>query len=85
MKTLLRTICITSIYILFTSSLVLSQGNLVLIDSQSSDWINTNIHINVGDTVIWVNNDDWEGINTKHFVAAHTNEFRSGILYRDDT
>ncbi len=38
-----------------------------------------------GDTVVWDNQDDWEGDEeTKHYLAAHSNEFRSSVLYKGD-
>lgn len=38
-----------------------------------------------GDTVVWDNQDDWEGDEeTKHYLAAHSNEFRSPVLYKGD-
>ena len=39
--------------------------------------------INKGDTVIWKHQDEWND-NTKHYLAAHTNEFRSPIFYYGD-
>jgi len=43
------------------------------------------IIIKKGDTVIWENKDQYETEGqTKHLVAAHDNEFRSGILVFGD-
>ena len=36
--------------------------------------------IQKGDTVIWKHEDTWDD-TTKHYLAAHTNEFRSPIFY----
>lgn len=42
--------------------------------------------IKKGDTVIWNHKDKWEKDDeTKHYLAAHTNEFRTPILYYGDT
>jgi plastocyanin len=44
------------------------------------------LEIKKGDTVIWEHNDDWESDGpTKHYFAAHSNEFRTPILYKGDT
>lgn len=41
--------------------------------------------IREGDTVVWKHEDEWErNGETKHYLAAHTNEFRSPILYYGD-
>ena len=50
MKILIRISLIWTL-IIFGSSILLSQGTMVLIDSQSSDWIDTSIPINAGDTI----------------------------------
>ena len=39
-----------------------------------------------GDTVIWKHEDTWEQEgSTRHYLAAHSNEFRSPILFYGDT
>ena len=41
--------------------------------------------IQKGDTVIWDHQDEWEEDDlTKHYLAAHSNEFRSPIFYKGD-
>lgn len=43
------------------------------------------LSIRRGDTVIWEHEDEWEKDGeTKHYLAAHTNEFRSPVLYYGD-
>ncbi len=42
--------------------------------------------IKKGDTVVWEHEDTWEDEgSTRHYIAAHTNEFRSSILFYGDT
>lgn len=42
--------------------------------------------IKKGNTVVWKHEDEWEkDEKTKHYLAAHTNEFRSPVLYYGDT
>lgn len=42
--------------------------------------------IEKGDTVVWKHEDKWEkNEETKHYLAAHSNEFRSPILYYGST
>lgn len=42
--------------------------------------------IKKGDTVIWKHEDTWEeDEETRHYLAAHSNEFRTPILYYGDT
>ncbi len=36
--------------------------------------------IKKGDTVVWKHEDKWED-NTQHYLAAHSNEFRSPLFY----
>ncbi|MBW2975308.1 hypothetical protein KY366_06325, partial [Candidatus Woesearchaeota archaeon] len=41
--------------------------------------------IKKGDTVQWKNEDTWEGDEeTDHYLAAHTNEFRTPVLHYGD-
>jgi len=42
--------------------------------------------IQQGDTIVWNHEDEWEeeGV-TKHYIAAHNNEFRSSIFYYGET
>ena len=42
--------------------------------------------IKKGDIVVWKHEDEWEeDEETKHYLAAHSNEFRTPILYNGDT
>ncbi len=42
--------------------------------------------IKKGETVIWKHEDTWESDeSTKHYIAAHSNEFRSPIFYYGET
>jgi len=42
--------------------------------------------IKKGDIVVWKHEDTWEkDESTRHYLAAHTNEFRSPILFYEDT
>lgn len=44
------------------------------------------LNISVGDTVVWKDEDEWEKEGeTKHYLVAHSNEFRSPHLYYGDT
>ncbi|HZX44293.1 MAG TPA: hypothetical protein VFF28_01280 [Candidatus Nanoarchaeia archaeon] len=40
--------------------------------------------INKGDTVIWKHEDRWE-TDTKHYLTAHSNEFRSPVMKYGET
>jgi len=41
--------------------------------------------IKKGNTVIWEHQDEWEEDDeTRHYLAAHSNEFRTPILYKGD-
>ncbi|MBW2989404.1 hypothetical protein KY358_03740 [Candidatus Woesearchaeota archaeon] len=43
------------------------------------------IMIKQGDTVVWKHEDEWEEEGeTRHYIAAHSNVFRSPILYYGD-
>lgn len=42
--------------------------------------------IKKGDKVVWKHEDEWEEEGeTRHYLAAHNNEFRTPILYYGDT
>jgi plastocyanin len=42
--------------------------------------------IKQGDTVVWKHEDTWENDGeTRHYLAAHSNEFRSPIFYYGET
>lgn len=44
------------------------------------------ITIKKGDTVVWKHVDEWENDGvTRHYIAAHNNEFRSPVFYYGDT
>ena len=42
--------------------------------------------IKKGDIIVWKHEDTWEkGESTRHYIAAHSNEFRSPIMFYGDT
>ncbi len=42
--------------------------------------------IKKGETVIWEHEDEWEEEgSTRHYLAAHSNEFRTPVMYYGDT
>lgn len=58
--------------IIFTFSIqIFGQGNMVLIDSQSSEWINTNINISVGDTIFIEASGFIAGIKSGQDINLH--------------
>ncbi len=61
------------------------QEGVYTITIQDLKLSNKELTVKKGETVIWEHNDAYETDGqTKHMVAAHTNEFRSGIMLKGD-